>query len=208
VSRPGPAKKPVAARKAPAKPKSVPTLPVNPAPASNATRMAAFKRVWTLPIALLMLMVAAAGLWLAVHESSNTPQAATPAATNETMAPTAPAVESRKASPARVPAAGGETPAATEAGRATAAKPVSITGCLQHTDSGFMLKNAEGADAPKSRSWKSGFLKRSSSSIELVDAGNATHLGSHVGQKVSLTGPITDREMQVQALHRVAATCQ
>jgi hypothetical protein len=203
-----PAKKPAAARKVSAKSKSVPTPLVNSAPSSNATRTAALKRVWTLPIALLMLMVAAAGLWLAVHESSNTPQAATPAATNETMGPAAPAVETRKAVPAKAAVASTETAATTETAHAAAPKPVSITGCLQQTDGGFVLKNAEGADAPKSRSWKSGFLKRSSSSIELVDAGNGAHLGSHAGQKVSVTGPIADREMQVQALHRVAATCQ
>jgi len=85
---------------------------------------------------------------------------------------------------------------------------VSITGCLQQDGDGFVLKNTEGTDAPKSRSWKSGFLKRHSASIDLVDSANATHLMSHVGQRVSVTGPLVDREMHVQSLHRVAAACQ
>jgi len=207
-----PAKKPAAARKVSPKPKTVEARVVQPPPAPPAeenVQKAAFTRVWTLPIAMLMLMVAAAGLWLAVRESSSAPQAATPAATHDSIAPVPPAAESRKAPPVTKAAASNAEPAAaTDASHTAAPKPVSITGCLQHTDSGFVLKNTEGTDAPKARSWKSGFLKRSSSPIDLVEAGSSAHLGSHVGQKVSVTGPLVDREMHVQGLHRVAAICQ
>ena len=87
-------------------------------------------------------------------------------------------------------------------------KPISISGCLQRSDNGFMLKNTEGSEAPRSRSWKSGFLKRSSSSVTLSDPGSAAHLAAHVGQRVSVTGSLADREMQVMSLRRLSATCQ
>jgi len=163
---------------------------------------AALKTMWALPITLLMLMFAATAMWLAARESSNAPQAATPAAMHASMAPVG---DTSKAEPAPAPVV---TAKPEEAAHATAVKPVSITGCLQRGGEGFVLKNAEGTAAPKARSWKSGFLKRSASSIDLLDAANAAHLASHVGQRVSVSGPLVEREMTVQSLHRVAATCQ
>jgi hypothetical protein len=195
-------KKPAPARKPAARPKSVPSPAVVPPPASPAPAASGFgefKRVWTLPTALLMLIVAASGLWLALRESSSAPQAATHDVTTA-IEPTAtrPVVLPAIASPAKAV----ETVPPHDDGPA----PVSITGCLQKTDTGFVLKNTDGADAPKSRSWKSGFLKRSNAAIDLEDSG--AHLSSHVGQRVSVTGPLVDREMKAESLQRLAATCQ
>jgi len=90
---------------------------------------------------------------------------------------------------------------------APTAPPVTITGCLQRDDDMFLLKNASGAAAPKSRSWKSGFLKKGSASVALVDPPKKLRLPDHVGERVSLTGVLVDREMQVRALNRVAGSC-
>jgi hypothetical protein len=87
------------------------------------------------------------------------------------------------------------------------AVPVTITGCLERADETFRLKNTVGVDAPRSRSWKSGFLKKASASIEVVDAAHKLKLSNHVGQRVSVTGSLVDREMQVRSLQRVAASC-
>jgi hypothetical protein len=128
----------------------------------------------------------------------------------------------KKAAAATAPVAGG-VPAETPAANATAANvhpvesaakasvpapaPVTITGCLERADETFRLKDTTGVDAPKSRSWKSVFLKKSSASIEVVDAANRLKLPDHVGQRVSVTGTLVDREMQVRSLQRVAASC-
>ena len=85
--------------------------------------------------------------------------------------------------------------------------PVTITGCLEGAHDGFRLKDTSGADAPKARSWKSGFLKKSSPSIEVVDAANRLQLPAHVGQRVSVTGVLVDREMNARSLKRIAASC-
>lgn len=174
-------------------------------PAASAKTTAAHgkKNMWTLPIAMLMLVVAASALWMAMRESSNRTQAATPAATSAVMTPDGNKATAKPADTV-LPSA---KPAATTAASTVPVKPVSITGCLQRADQGFVLKNTEGANAPKSRSWKSGFLKRSSSSVAVSDSGSA-HLADHVGQRVSVTGPLADREMQVTSLRRVAASCQ
>ena len=46
-----------------------------------------------------------------------------------------------------------------------------------------------------------------SASIEVVDAAHRLKLPDHVGQKVSVTGTLVDREMQVRSLRRVATSC-
>jgi hypothetical protein len=67
---------------------------------------------------------------------------------------------------------------------------VTITGCLEHDDETFWLKDASGADTPMGRSWKSGFLKKRPSRIELIDAQHTLPLTSYVGHRVSATGTI------------------
>ncbi len=87
------------------------------------------------------------------------------------------------------------------------AAPVTISGCLEQADETFRLKDTAGADAPKSRSWKSGFLKKGPASIAIVDAPKKLKLPDHVGQRVSVTGMLVDHEMQVRSLQRVRTSC-
>jgi len=88
----------------------------------------------------------------------------------------------------------------------SAKAPVTIVGCLEVDNETFRLKDTSGADAPKSRSWKSGFLKKGQAKIELVPV-PGTNLASQVGRRVSVTGMLEDREMQVRSVRRVAASC-
>jgi len=93
---------------------------------------------------------------------------------------------------------------------ATAVKkpaPVTITGCLERDDNAFRLKETSGDNAPKSRSWKSGFLKKGPAPVAITDASNRLKLQSHVGERVSVTGTLVDREMQGRTLQRLASSC-
>ena len=90
---------------------------------------------------------------------------------------------------------------------ASKATPVTITGCLERNHETFELRDTSGPDAPRSRSWRSAFLKRSAASIEVVDTAGGVRLPSHVGQRVTVKGTLVDREMQVRSLQRVAASC-
>jgi len=86
--------------------------------------------------------------------------------------------------------------------------PVTITGCLERDDETFRLKNTSGADAPRSRSWKSAFLKKGSAPVEVVDASKRLKLTNHIGQRVSVTGTLSDGEMRVRSMRRIAASCK
>jgi len=128
----------------------------------------------------------------------------------------APAVESTATTPAveataKTPAVESEPKAAAVESTAKAdaqnVAPVTITGCLELDAETFWLKDTSGMDAPKSRSWKSGFLKKRPSRIELVDSTNTLKLSNYVGQRVAATGMLTDREMRARSLRRDAASC-
>ena len=99
-------------------------------------------------------------------------------------------------------------PAAPMTPPVTTAAPVTLAGCRERADDTFRLKDTLGADAPKSRSWKSGFLKKSSAPITLVDAPTRLNLTNHVGQRVSVTGMLEDGQMRVRSMRRVAASCK
>jgi hypothetical protein len=87
--------------------------------------------------------------------------------------------------------------------------PVTITGCLEVRvdDDEFRLSETEGADAPKSRSWRSGFLKKRSAPVTLVELLDPQALHQQVGKRVAATGLLTSRELKVSSLRVVAPSC-
>ena len=87
------------------------------------------------------------------------------------------------------------------------ASSVTISGCLANDEGTFWLKDTSGADAPKARSWKSGFLKKRPAAIELVDETNTLRLAPYVGQRVSATGVLMNRGMRAQSLRRIGGSC-
>jgi hypothetical protein len=142
-------------------------------------------------------------------------------ATAEASAKEAPAskILSAGAAPARTAGAGPATRLAADTTPANAPDEsapnapvptpaaVTVTGCLERHDETFRLKDTTGLDAPKSRSWRSGFLKKGSTSIEVVDAAKRLKLTDHVGQRVSVMGVLVDREIHVHSLQRLSASC-
>jgi hypothetical protein len=86
--------------------------------------------------------------------------------------------------------------------------PVTITGCLEVSVSSdeFRLTDTEGIDAPKSRSWKTGFLKRHAAPVSLIEPTDRTALRKNVGRRVAATGTLNSRDLKVSAL-RVVGRC-
>ena len=82
-----------------------------------------------------------------------------------------------------------------------------ISGCLEFDDGMFRLKDTTGADLPTSRSWKSGFLRKRPSSIEIVDPAQTVGLSTFTGHRVIATGTLVDRRMQVRSLRRMGESC-
>lgn len=134
------------------------------------------------------------------------PAAKKPAATAR------PAANARPASSATtlpVPAKSDVTTVVTApAPRQEAADVVTISGCLEQDDEQFRLKDTTGEDAPKGRSWRSGFLRKSASTIDVVDQAGRHHLQTYVGQRVNVTGTLVDKEMQVRSVRIVAISCE
>lgn len=185
-------------------------------------------------VGVVIAAVATAALLIAAREPAATAKvtlppediAAEPAPKKAVVAPAAkkaPAGRAQAATPtvarqtpaiaaAATPVVTATTTASTPevASKAVVQEPaaVTLTGCLDEDDGRFQLKDTAGEDAPKSRSWKSGFLRKRSASVEIVDAPNRLRLPDHVGERVSVTGMLTDdREMQVRSLRRVAESC-
>jgi hypothetical protein len=131
---------------------------------------------------------------------------AQPAAPRERTA-TAPAL-ARKEAPA-VPEASAAEEERAEDGVTTGPMPtvVTLTGCLARSDKEFRLTDTTGVNAPKSRSWKSGFLAKRSASVSIVPASGDLPLSRHVGRRVAVSGTLIDREMRVRTLRRVSDSC-
>jgi len=97
-------------------------------------------------------------------------------------------------------------PISTGAGSTT---PVTITGCLEISvkEDEFRLTDTEGVDAPRSRSWRMGFLKKRSAPVALVEPPDGLALQTHVGRRVAATGLLTSHDLKVSALRVVGPSC-
>jgi hypothetical protein len=88
--------------------------------------------------------------------------------------------------------------------------PVTITGCLETTVDGaeFRLTDTEGIDAPRTRSWRSGFLKKRAAPVQLVELSDLLGLQKYVGHRVVATGLLTSRELRVRSLRSAGSSCK
>jgi hypothetical protein len=85
---------------------------------------------------------------------------------------------------------------------------VTVTGCLESSGNNrFQLTDTEGTDAPRSRSWRSGFLRKRSSSVALVTPPDPETLRTQVGQRITATGQLTSRELRVTSVEVLGARC-
>jgi hypothetical protein len=92
---------------------------------------------------------------------------------------------------------------------AATSAPVTITGCLEisvdHDE--FRLTDTDGADAPRARSWRTGFLKKRSAPVSLIEPPDRLALQTQVGRRVAVTGVLTSRDLKLSALRVVGASC-
>jgi hypothetical protein len=93
------------------------------------------------------------------------------------------------------------------AGAVPGAELATIEGCLIQDADQFQLKNTSGEDAPRGRSWKSGFLHKGSKTIDVLDQTHRLNLTRHVGERVTISGILDDRELQGTSLKRIAESC-
>jgi hypothetical protein len=168
-----------------------------------------------------LMLVAFAG---ALSESPHVPRAASaranPTGAFGTADPRSAAAEppprppvnpalARAATPVGTPAASAahDATAASDTAGADDSSLVTMTGCLDRSDEAFRLVEASGTQVPKARSWKTGFLRKKPASVAVVSAANRVNLSRHIGQRVSVTGTLVDREMRVRSLQSSGASC-
>ncbi|HEY2151948.1 MAG TPA: hypothetical protein VGH34_14150 [Vicinamibacterales bacterium] len=142
-------------------------------------------------------------------EKSRTAESTTSAARLTTAKPIA-SISLRDAE-AKLPAAEPIAPLAPAATSTSivANAPVTITGCLEmsvdHDE--YRLTDTDGAAAPKSRSWRTGFLKKRSAPVALIAPSDAMALQTHVGHRVSATGVLTSHDLKVSTFRVVGPAC-
>ena len=85
-----------------------------------------------------------------------------------------------------------------------------MSGCLEATVDGgeFRLTEIESDDAPKARSWRSGFLKKRSAPVDLVEVSDRAGLRKYVGHRVTASGVLTGRELRVRTFQSAGAACE
>jgi hypothetical protein len=91
----------------------------------------------------------------------------------------------------------------------TASAMVTMTGCLEVSidNEEFRLTETEGANVPKARSWRSGFLRKQAAPVELLELADPATARKYVGQRVVVTGAVENREMRVRSLQTSGKGC-
>jgi hypothetical protein len=170
------------------------------------------KKSWRLQGAVLVAGMGVLALGILVASRQPQPVTTTAAMERDVDQPSAGTTSARRArarqaenavNTAVVTARASEAPA-----QAVDTGIVSLSGCLEQDDDAFRLKDTEGSNAPKARSWKSGFLKKGSAKVEIVDVSNRLRLKSHVGKRVTVTGQLHEKELLANSVRRLAATCE
>jgi hypothetical protein len=166
----------------------------------------------TRPAAIGIIVVCIVGTAILIVARSSEPTSAASVTPAPAAAVTVSAPIQETPEPAtraqRAAAIAARAPSAQSAGTVSGVQFATIEGCLVQENEEFRLRNTAGEDAPKGRSWKSGFLHRSSKTIDVVDAGHRLNLTRHVGERVTITGALDDHALQGTSLKRVAESCQ
>ena len=156
-------------------------------------------------VSLIAICILAAAILVAVTSSDHPAVVTAAAVIPAPAAPVRPVTAPKPPAIDPQPAGTSGTPASNQA--APTAKPVTITGCLQRDGQSFRLTDTEGTQAPKSRSWKSGFLKKGNASVAVLDASKRLNVAGHVGERVGVTGVLSGHSMQARSISRVAKKC-
>jgi cytoskeletal protein RodZ len=155
------------------------------------------------------MCVAGAVIVIAAHEMTPAPRVASsetqPADISSAAVEPKPTATTMRADDSAGTTAATDT---TETSTSTASTaPVTIFGCLEHSNDTYRLTDTDGVDAPRARSWKTAFLKKGSASVEIVDPGNRAHLSSQIGHRVGVTGTLSDRQLQVRSIRKISSSC-
>jgi len=179
-------------------------------PAARGKRIGLTSAIGPKATTAVVIVVLAGGLWVGsrqrVSATSTTPTAAADTQPGN-AADASPAMTKAPVAKAHEATSAAATKNTSAAPKAAKGPITTLEGCLERSGDTFRLKDTAGADAPKARSWKSGFLKKGTTSVDVLDPAESLGLANRVGTRVSVTGMLVDRAMQARTIHRVASTC-
>ena len=159
------------------------------------------------PMAIGIIVVCILGTAMLIVARSSEPTSAASIVPEQATVALAP-IQERPIAKAQKPSTIAAIPASAQSAAAVpGAELATIEGCLVQDADQFQLKNTSGENAPKGRSWKSGFLHRSSKTVDVVDQTHRLNLPRHVGERVTVTGILDDRDLQGTSLKRVGESC-
>jgi hypothetical protein len=159
------------------------------------------------PMAIGIIFVCIVGTAMLIVARSSEPTSAASIVPEQATVAIAP-IEQTPVAKAQKPFPIAAKPAsAPTVGAVPGAELATVEGCLTQDADQFQLKNTSGEDAPRGRSWKSGFLHKGSKTVGVVDQTHRLNLSRHVGERVTITGILDDRELQGTSLKRVAESC-
>src|SRR5262249_60280078 len=86
-------------------------------------------------------------------------------------------------------------------------RAATVDGCPRRPAAPSAFTNTGGATPPPSGRGKPASPKNPPAAIEVRDAVKRVNLASHVGQRVSVTGTLVDRQMRVGSLQPISMSC-
>ena len=89
----------------------------------------------------------------------------------------------------------------------TSSESITLTGCLHADGAKYKLTDLKGAEAPKGRSWKTGWITKSTKNVGVVTTSSGPKLKDHVGHQVTLTGVKKGDNLQARSIKHVATSC-
>ena len=99
-------------------------------------------------------------------------------------------------------------PKAAAVAKAKANDSVTWTGCLETENNMYRLTDLKGDQAPKHRSWKRGFLMKTTKNVRVVGASNSVNLKGNVGHQVIVVGVRNgDSQIRATSVKRMPASC-
>jgi hypothetical protein len=94
------------------------------------------------------------------------------------------------------------------AASAQQAPSTKLTGCLRMAGNQYELTHPKGSEVRLARTWRSGFIRKTAKSVEVVGASSSVNLKDHVGHEVSVVGTRSDEtHLKARSISRVATSC-
>ena len=85
---------------------------------------------------------------------------------------------------------------------------VTMNGCLREDGGKFVLTGLKGDQAPKGRSWKTGYIVKAKKDVVVTPASGGVKLKDHVGRQVTIAGLTNGcTKVTARSIRRFAASC-